>query len=399
MIKYSRKEEFEILLNKSTKMLDQAWLESSEGHLFYSHEHIEDILLEAKRIGKGSGLSDTDILKIQSAASFLITGFISNSQRPRSTGIKKLLKHLHEWSINEETIEEMRQLAEDSNDDIYSHVLHDAFNAHKGKKGFFSKMGMLKIEKERSKKEDYFSYDWERIIYRYLKYTDFKTAYAKKKYHERWRKNIFKQSDKMRAAYKKTIRLKTGKELGRGIDTLYRTSYSNHINLSSIADGKANMMISINTIILSVIVTLSGASFTLTGNFIIEHWRFTIPIFVLLSGCLLSVIFAVLSARPRVTTKKVNEERLESGKSSVLFFGNFLKVSRQSFVNHLSRLKEDHNKLYDNMSTDLYYLGAVLKLKYKMLTWSYTIFVIGLALSVVSFVVTFLYTNLSNSPN
>ena len=397
MIRYSRKEEFEILRNKSARLLDRAWTESSEGHLFYSHEHIEDILSEAEKIGKGCGLSETDILKIQSTASFLITGFISNSQRPRSTGIKKLLKHLNEWSMKEETIEEMREMAEGANDDIYSHVLNDAFNAHKGKKRFFSKMDMLKIERERSKKEEYFIYDWEKIIYRYLKYTDFKTAYAKEKYHGRWRKNIRKQSDKMRSAYRKTTRLKTGKELGRGIDTLYRTSYNNHINLSSIADGKANMMISTNTIILSVIVTLSGASFTLTGNFIIEHWRFTIPIFVLLTGCLFSVIFAVLSARPRVTTKIVSQERLESGKSSISFFGNFLKVGRQSFVNHLSRLKEDHQKLYDNMSTDLYYLGAVLKSKYKMLTWSYTIFIIGLALSVVTFIVTFLYTNLSNS--
>jgi len=58
---------------------------------------------------------------------------------------------------------------------------------------------------------------------------------------------------------------------GRGVETMYRSAYRNHINLSSIADNKANMMISINTIIMSLIIAVIGSVFTFTGSELIKH--------------------------------------------------------------------------------------------------------------------------------
>ena len=238
----------------------------------------------------------------------------------------------------------------------------------------------------------YSDVDWEKFQYKFLSENDFITLEAKNKYGERKAKNIVKQRDLIEKTKKDTLRKKTGKDIGRGIDTLYRTNYRNHINFSSIADGKANMMISINTILISVIVTLSGASLSLE-SFAIERFRYIVPIMILLVFACVSVIFAVLSARPKVTTRKIDPNDIAKDKVSLLYFGNFQAVTKDTFVQYLSDLKQDQQRLYDNMSTDLYNLGSVLKEKYRLLTISYNVFMTGLTLSVIAFIVIFIYTN------
>ncbi len=177
---------------------------------------------------------------------------------------------------------------------------------------------------------------------------------------------------------------------GRGVETMYRSAYRNHINLSSIADNKANMMISINTIIMALIIAVIGSGFTFTGSDLFKHLRFTIPIGILLICCLVSAIFAILSAKPKVTNRPLDMEAVKNRKSSLLFFGNFANLALPDFIKGMSDLKEDNDLLYDNMSVDIYYLGKVLTRKYGLLRSSYNIFMLGLIISVVVFMVMFI---------
>jgi len=101
----------------------------------------------------------------------------------------------------------------------------------------------------------------------------------------------------------------------------------------------------------------------------------------------------VISARPKVTQKKLDLEMVNKGKTSLLFFGNFLQLPLDDYVEHLSSLKKDQQKLYDSMSIDMYYLGIVLQTKYKWLTWSYNVFMFSLVLCVLAFMGIFVYTN------
>lgn len=254
-------------------------------------------------------------------------------------------------------------------------------------------MELLRVERETLMHKKYTDHTWEKIAFNHLVNCSFYTKEAKKSYQKRKIKNIKKQRELISKALKKTVRKKTGKEFGRGVDTLYRSNYNNHINLSSIADGKANMMISINTIILSVIVTLSGAGFTFSGTFSVDHLRYTIPIIILLIGSLTSVIFAIMSARPKVTNNTVDMQDVHDGKSSLLFFGNFIQVDLNTYVNHLGSLKKDQQKLYDSMSIDMYHLGIILQKKYQLLTYSYNAFMISVSISVIAFIYIFFHTN------
>jgi hypothetical protein len=182
---------------------------------------------------------------------------------------------------------------------------------------------------------------------------------------------------------------KKKKSLGsqRGVETMFRTSYQTHIDLSAIADGKANIMISINGLILSILLA------AIAPRAVINPWLL-LPTTALLITCLVSIIYAVLCARPRVSSAAVRLEDVRQNRANILFFGNFINMPREEYVTGMSELMQDTDKLYENMMRDLYALGKVLARKFALLRVSYTVFMIGLAISVALFITFFVLVTL-----
>ena len=168
----------------------------------------------------------------------------------------------------------------------------------------------------------------------------------------------------------------------RGISDMFRTSYRTHIELSAIADNKSNIMISINGIIISIVI--ASISPKIDSN----PWLL-IPTAILLLTCLGSLVYAVLSARPRVSNATITLEDVRANRANILFFGNFHTLSKEDYVTGMEELMQDSNRLYDNMARDIHGLGKVLTKKYQLLRISYNVFMIGLVLSVLSFIVVF----------
>ncbi|PWN06016.1 Pycsar system effector family protein [Rhodohalobacter mucosus] len=171
--------------------------------------------------------------------------------------------------------------------------------------------------------------------------------------------------------------------LKRGVSDMFRTSYRNHIELSAIADNKSNIMISINGIIISIMIASIPAQITSDSSLLL-------PTAVLLITCMLSLIYAVLAARPRVSNEKVTLEDVRSNRSNILFFGNFYTMERDDYVTGLEELMSDSERLYNTMTRDLHSLGVVLSKKFKLLRVAYNIFMVGLVASVCSFLVFYL---------
>ena len=221
--------------------------------------------------------------------------------------------------------------------------------------------------------------------------TKFLTPEAHEAFASRKNKNIAEQRDKIRKARKTTIQKKTGKDFGRGVDTIYRVTLRNHINLSSIADGKANMIISINTLVLSILITAGSAGFSISPANFEENLEYILPVLLLMVTSLMAITFAVFSAIPKVSGQDFTDEDVKKHNVSLLYFGNFLSLPKEQFVGYLRDLKEDQEVLYDDLSRDLYNLGLVLKKKYRLLTYAYRTFVGGgLVISFLVFVFTFL---------
>lgn len=166
----------------------------------------------------------------------------------------------------------------------------------------------------------------------------------------------------------------------RGIETMFRTSYRTHVDLSHLADNKANIMISINGIMISIL--LASISPKIDAN----PWLL-LPTSVLLVGAVASLIFAILAARPRVTSHVVTLEDVRSDRSNILFFGNFISLREEDYLLGMKELMLDTDRLYSNMIRDIYTLGHVLAKKFQLLRMAYNLFMVALVSGVASFLV------------
>lgn len=159
---------------------------------------------------------------------------------------------------------------------------------------------------------------------------------------------------------------------------MFRTSYRMHTNLSAIADNKANIMLSVNGIIISIVIS------SLVPKLGVET-RLVVPTFILLAFCLSSLVFAILASSPKVTKGVYTREDIRNRSSNLLFFGNFYKMPIEDFEWGVMEMIKDSDFLYSSMTRDLYYLGIVLAHKYRLIRICYMVFMVGLIASVLAF--------------
>jgi Pycsar effector protein len=173
------------------------------------------------------------------------------------------------------------------------------------------------------------------------------------------------------------------KDAGRGIETMFRTSLRNHIQLSQIADNKANIMLTING---GIIAFALGSLFPrFEGTPVL-----VLPSSILVMFCITALIFAVISTIPKVSSGKFTKQEITDKKANLLFFGNFHKMTLEDFEWGIQQLIKDKEYLYSAMTKDFYSLGKVLSVKYKYLRISYVIFMIGMIISVLAFATAFI---------
>ncbi len=185
---------------------------------------------------------------------------------------------------------------------------------------------------------------------------------------------------------------KKKKDLGigtsRGIETMFRTMYRVHQDLVGIADAKANMMITVNTLIIGVTVPVLAASTYRVEDGAVRI-LLTISIVVLLLGCITALVYGVLAAVPRVSNVPIDLEKIGRNEANILFFGHFVKLSPSDYQQGMRDLMENQDLLYFNMVRDLYGLGKVLDKKFRLLRISFTVFMFALVVGVGTFVLVF----------
>jgi hypothetical protein len=150
------------------------------------------------------------------------------------------------------------------------------------------------------------------------------------------------------------------------------------------ADTKANIMISINTIILSIIV---GVLFRKIG----EYPGLLIPALMLTITCLITIVLAILATRPSISSGKFTHEDIQQKKTNLLFFGNFHQMELKDYEWGMREMMKDYEYLYGSMIKDIYYLGKVLAKKYRLLRLSYTVFMFGFVSSIIGFIIAMMF--------
>jgi predicted metal-dependent HD superfamily phosphohydrolase len=166
----------------------------------------------------------------------------------------------------------------------------------------------------------------------------------------------------------------------KGVQTMLRLTSSNHIQLSEMADSKANILISVNAIIISVILTVVLRKLQ-TDPYL------TIPSFLFLAFSVATIVTAILATRPKLSSGVFMEDDVQNKKTNLLFFGNFHKMPVEDYDKAMRTMMQDPDYLYSSIIQDIYYLGAVLGKKYRLIRLSYNIFMIGIIISVAAFAI------------
>jgi len=169
------------------------------------------------------------------------------------------------------------------------------------------------------------------------------------------------------------------KEENRGVETMYRVTYQNHIALSQLADNKANILISINGVIISVMIAIV----TRLGE---VSWSL-LPAVLLIGGSLVSLGFAVVAARPRLGSGRVTLEQVRNGSGNLLFFGQFTTLSLEDFQEALKALSKDPKLLRQHLGRQLYHMGESLSRKYRRLQIAYAAFFGSMAIATTVFII------------
>ena len=159
---------------------------------------------------------------------------------------------------------------------------------------------------------------------------------------------------------------------------MLRLTSENHLKLSSMADGKANILISVNAIIISVILTV------LLRRLEVDTYLIFPTVFFLIFS-LVTIVIAIMATRPKVSGGQFSKEDILNKKTNLLFFGNFHKATLQEYEWGMGEMMKDQDYLYGTLVRDIYFLGVVLGKKYRLLRLAYIVFMVGIIIAVLAF--------------
>ncbi len=173
----------------------------------------------------------------------------------------------------------------------------------------------------------------------------------------------------------------------KSAQTQFKTALRNHIDLSSIADNKANIMLSVNAVIITVGLPLL-VDRAMTNSSLIA------PTVILAIVSTISMIFATLSTRPIQMSGLTALDDIKKKKTNLFFFGNYYKMNIDSYEKAVEEVLADSEILDNSIIRDLFYLGKSLGKKFEYLRWCYNFFMYGIVAAILSYFVTHLLSHL-----
>ncbi|HRE42130.1 MAG TPA: DUF5706 domain-containing protein [Ignavibacteria bacterium] len=383
----------------------------SSDYIYHNYLHTTKVTEAAQKIGKKSGLNETELELITLASLFHDTGYIVNKIGHEEKSAEFAEEFLTSKNYPTEKIKKVKELILATAisvvpKNLMEEVIRDADLSHLGNKDYKEFNELLRIELEKTTGEKISEIDWLNKNNDFFSKHKFYTLYAKSEFDEiktdnylKIQKKIKKQTEKIENKKLKDEKILADKSKeeskskdknspGRGVETMFRNVMRTHVDFSAMADTKANIMISINTLILGGIITIMLRKLPKAPELIF-------PTFLLMAVALVCIIFAVMVTRPKITDGKFTKDDILNKKTNLLFFGNFFKMDLPDFAWGMKEMMEDKEYLYGSMVKDFYFLGQVLGRKYKYLRICYTIFMFGLIISVIAFTVAFFHNPVS----
>lgn len=393
---------------------------------FHTLQHTQEVVAASETMADYYHLEDEDRFALSMAAWFHDTGYSGGQAAGHENlSIELATKFLNEHNIHQNIIAKVvgcinaTRLPQNPNS-LIEQIICDADLFHLGTGDFKEKNKLLREELNDFGNLDLSKKEWRKKNIEFLTKHNYFTSYAKENldplkqvYLEKLNKKEGneektdkKQSKDPKPALivkdekskvkdkglsseeqKKVDELKKKKEKEsqseRAISTVFRIVAQSQNNLSQMADSKSNILISVNAIILSIMI--SSVFDKLKTDTYLQA-----PFTILVTICVLSMVFSILATRPTVTSGTFTKEDIANKKTNLLFFGNFHKMGYADYDWGMTELLADKNYLYSSMIKDTYFLGIVLAKKYKYLRIAYNIFMFGLIAAMIAFTIAFL---------
>jgi len=372
--------------------------------VYHNYNHTYEVVQACMEIGNSEGINIEDFEALLTAAWLHDTGYILGFEDHESKSKKIATDYLKSKNKSESFIQLVCELIDATRmpqkpKNKLQNIICDADLFHLGTENFNKKSILLRSEFEQLCNISFSNKEWLNKDFKFLSEHKYFTDYAFVKLNEQKTLNVLKvkkdlkklkaklKADKVKKELKaEEVNQKKQKELrsDRGVETMWRVTLRNHIKLSDIADTKANILLSVSAIILSIILTTLVPKLDKESNYYLIY-----PTAIFLFFTVATIISSILATRPKVTSTKFNDEDIKNKKVNLLFFGNFYKMKMEAFEAGILEVMNDRNYLYKSLTKDLYFLGIVLAKKYKLLRIAYNIFMVGIVISVIAFVISF----------
>lgn len=384
------------LVNRTQEYVETLLRALPEELVYHNLAHTQQVVEAAQLIGKQTALNQEEWENAVIAAWIHDIGYTQKRLGHEEAGVDMARPFFQKLGIDADRINQIAQgvlatkLPQNPANRV-AEVVCDADMFHLSTEHFFERSELMRQEMKQttgkvSKKK------WMQGSIQLMENHHYFTPYGKEVLTPRKEKNL-KKARRLLAELEDEDKPKTDnhgknpkmddeseklKKPVRGIETMFRVTSQNHFQLSAMADNKANIMISVNTIIVSLIVSILIRK--------LEEWpQLILPTIMLTGTCLVATIFAILATRPTITSGRFSKEDIHQKQANLLFFGNFHKMDLADYEWGMREMMNDSDFLYSSMTRDIYYLGKVLGKKYRLLRISYTTFMFGFAASVVAF--------------
>lgn len=369
--------------------------------LYHNWIHTKRVYKSLNEIIEHTDLKDSEIQILRLSALLHDTGYIKGCKNHEEESVKIATEFLKKQDVSNDTISEITNCIMATKFDVepkdqLSKIIRDADASHFGKDYFSEASEFLRKEIELQGINSYTPNEWLKENIKVLsKKHKFYTDYALKNWEPVKSKNLAKlikrrkknkkklNIEKIKAKYKAQYKSESP---DRGIQTFYRVALRNHIKLSDIADTKANILLSVNAIIISLVLSNLISKLDNPSNAYL-----IIPTIIFLVFSVIAIVLSIVATRPNVTRGEFTKEDVEKRRVNLTFFGNFHKMDLKEFEWAIDELLKDKNYVYSSLTKDLYFLGKVLDRKYRILRLTYTVFMVGIIISVIAFGMAFYF--------
>jgi predicted metal-dependent HD superfamily phosphohydrolase len=361
--------------------------------VFHDFEHAKYVVDKAVHIGRECGLTREEMNVLIVSAWFHDTGYAVDPANHENESVKLATGFLGERGIDKAQVDQvgraiMATQIPQKPKNLVSEVLCDADLYHLSEEGYLENIELLRLEMKGTSGKKLGKKKFHSLSDKFFREHQYRTDFAREVLGPKKERNLqliqkeIIMLDKIKEEKALDKKNKKNKSYSRGVESMFRLTARNQINLSSIADNKSNILISVNAIMMSITMTVLVTRFDEVPNIIL-------PTLVFLLFSLVTIVFAILSTRPNISSGKFTRADIEQNKVNLLFFGNFYNMELEEYEWAIGELMKNDEDLYSTMIKDQYSLGKVLARKYKLLRIAYNVFMFGIIISVVAFVLAF----------